>query len=65
MLRTAHLFRPASTPASRPTPGASLTESLASPRAGLTPAGCREGVARLRHGVVSFLIAPELLDTHR
>jgi len=38
---------------------------LASPRTGLAPAGCRELVARLRHGVVSFLTAPELLDAHR
>src|SRR5215212_9956627 len=40
--------RPASTPGSRPTPGAALPGTLASPRAGLPPAGCRELVARLR-----------------
>jgi hypothetical protein len=34
--------RPASTPGSRPTPGAALPGTLASPRTGLTPAGCRE-----------------------
>jgi hypothetical protein len=39
--------RPASTPGSRPTPGAALPGTLASPRAGLPPAGCRELVARL------------------
>jgi len=65
MLRTAHLLHPASTPTSRPTPGAILPGTLASPRTGLAPAGCRELVARLRHGVVSFLTAPELLDAHR
>jgi hypothetical protein len=65
MLRTAHLLCPASTPTSRPTSGASLPGTLASPRTGLAPAGCRELVARLRHGVVSFLTAPELLDAHR
>jgi len=65
MLRTAHLLCPASTPASRPTSGASLPRTLASPRTGLAPAGCRELVARLRHEVVSFLTAPELLDAHR
>jgi hypothetical protein len=44
--------RPASTPGSRPTPGAALPGTLASPRAGLTPAGCRELVARLRRGAL-------------
>jgi len=61
-LRTAHLLGPASTPTSRSTPGAPLPGTLASPRTGLAPAGCRELVARLRHGLVSFSIAPELLD---
>jgi hypothetical protein len=42
MLRTGHLIRPASTPTSRPTPGASLPGTLASPRTGLSPAGSRE-----------------------
>jgi len=41
---------PASTPGSRPMPGVLLPGTLASPRAGLTPAGCRELVARLRRG---------------
>ena len=49
MLRTGQLLHPASTPASRPKPGASLPGTLASPRTGLAPAGCRELVARLRH----------------
>ena len=49
MLRTGQLLHPASTPASQPTPGASLPGTLASPRTGLSPAGCRELVARLRH----------------
>ena len=62
MLRTGQLLHPASTPASRPTPGVSLPGTLASPRTGLAPAGSRELVARLRHEVVSFLTAPELLD---
>jgi hypothetical protein len=48
-LRTEQLLHPASTPASRPDPGASLPGTLASPRTGLTPAGCRELGARLRH----------------
>src|SRR5215211_3998262 len=38
----------ASTPGSRPTPGVLLPRTLASPRTGLTPAGCHELVARLR-----------------
>ena len=46
--------RPASTPGSRPTPGAALPGTLASPRTGLTPAGCRELVARLRRGAPPF-----------
>jgi hypothetical protein len=46
--------RPASTPGSRPTPGAALPGTLASPRAGLPPAGCRELVARLRRGAPPF-----------
>src|SRR5829696_6150806 len=44
--------RPASTPGSRPTPGAALPGTLASPRTGLTPAGYRELVARLRRGAL-------------
>ena len=43
------LRRSASTTASLPPPGAVLPGTLASPRTGLTPAGCRELVARLRH----------------
>src|SRR5215213_8198254 len=46
--------RPASTPGSRPTPGAALPGTLASPRAGLPPAGCHELVARLRRGAPPF-----------
>ncbi len=65
MLRTAHLLHPASTPTSRSTPGASLPGTLASPRVGLSPTSCRELVARLRHGVVSFHTASELLDAHQ
>src|SRR5215218_1535011 len=42
----------ASTPGSRPTPGVLLPGTLASPRAGLTPTGCRELVARLRRGAL-------------
>src|SRR6266536_4398383 len=56
MLRTGQLLAPlqglcrsASTAGSHPTPGAVLPGTLASPRTGLTPAGCRELVARLRH----------------
>ena len=56
MLRTGQSLAPsqglccsASTTASRPSPGAVLPRTLASPRTGLTPAGCRELVARLRH----------------
>src|SRR5207247_111218 len=36
---------PASTPGSHPTPGVLLPGTPASPRTGLTPAGCRELVA--------------------
>ena len=49
MLRTGHLLHPASTQASRPEPGASLPGTLASPQAGLAPAGYRELDVRLRH----------------
>src|SRR4029453_13514753 len=42
----------ASTPGSRPTPGVLLPRTLASPRTGLAPAGCRELVARLRRGAL-------------
>jgi hypothetical protein len=57
--------RPASTPGSRPTPGAALPGTLASPRAGLPPAGCRELVARLhRRFLLSVSSAPKLLDAH-
>src|SRR5437773_7216561 len=38
----------ASTPGSHPTPGVLLPGTLASPRTGLAPAGCRALVARLR-----------------
>jgi len=65
MLRTVYLLHPASTQTSRSKPGASLPGTLASPRTGLTPAGSHELFARLRHGVVSFLTASELLDAHQ
>src|SRR5277367_647093 len=58
MLRTAKLLHPASDPAFRPTPGASLPGTLASPRTGLAPAGRRELLARLRHGCSFALMAP-------
>src|SRR5215211_7335364 len=48
--------RPASTPGSRPTPGAALPGTLASPQAGLPPAGCRELVARLRRRALLSLV---------
>src|SRR5436189_914275 len=55
----------ASTPGSHPTPGVLLPGTLASPRTGLTPAGCRELVARLRRAaLLSVVSAPELLDAH-
>src|SRR5919204_693007 len=61
MLRTGRLPAPhrgrsssASTPGSRPTPGVLLPGTLASPRTGLTPAGCRELIARLRRGAPPF-----------
>jgi hypothetical protein len=57
-----HFLHPAPTPASRPTPGVSLPRTLASPR----PDSHRQAdVARLRHEVVPFLTAPELLDAHQ
>jgi hypothetical protein len=49
-------------PGSHPRPGAALPRTLASPRTGLTPAGCRELVARLRHDAILSVMAPELLD---
>src|ERR1700756_5610933 len=48
MLRTGQSLHPASHPASRRRTGASLLGTLASPRTGLTPAGCPELVDRLR-----------------
>jgi len=42
----------ASTPGSHPTPGVLLPGTLASPRTGLAPAGCRELVARLRRSAL-------------
>src|SRR5215218_10909526 len=51
--------RPASTPGSRPTPGVLLPGTLASPRTGLPPAGCRELGARLpRRSLLSSLRRP-------
>ena len=50
-------------PGSHPASGAALPRTLASPRTGLTPAGCRELVARLRHNAILSVMAPELLDT--
>ena len=71
MLRTGRLPAPhrgrsssASTPGSRPTPGVLLPGTLASPRAGLTPAGCRELGARLHPRSSFHHSAPELLDAH-
>jgi hypothetical protein len=54
----------ASTPGSRPTPGVLLPGTLASPRTGLTPAGCRELGARLHPRSSFHHSAPELLDAH-
>ena len=48
--------RPASTPGSHPTPGAALPGTLASPRTGLAPAGCRELVARLRRAALLSVV---------
>src|SRR5664280_562238 len=64
MLRTGHLLRPASNPASRPRTGASLPGTLASPRTGPPPAGCPQLVAWLRHHNMDLLVvmAPKLLD---
>ena len=68
MLRTGQLLAPsqgrrcsASTAGSRPPPGAALPGTLASPRTGLTPAGCHELLARLRRPP-PFSLTPELLD---
>ena len=64
MLRTGQLLHPASNPASRPRTGASLPGTMASPRTGLTPAGCPQLVAWLRHHNINLLVvmAPKLLD---
>ena len=55
----------ASTAGLSPDAGSQLPRTLASPRTGLAPVGCRELVARLRH-VPPFgeIRAPELLDAH-
>src|SRR5215207_1783900 len=55
--------RPASTPGSRPTPGAALPGTLASPQAGLPPASCRELALGYAINLPS-VSAPELLDAH-
>src|SRR5215216_2762644 len=55
--------RPASTPGSRPTPGAALPGTLASPQAGHPPAGCRELALGYTINLPS-ISAPELLDAH-
>src|SRR5215204_5074367 len=55
--------RPASTSGSRPTPGAALPGTLASPRTGLAPAGCRELALGYPINLPSAS-APELLDAH-
>src|SRR5262245_6234200 len=62
MLRTGQLLSPsqgrrcsASTRGSHPPPGTALPGTPASPRAGLTPAGCHELVARLRRPPPPFL----------
>src|ERR1017187_6202959 len=60
MLRTGHLLHPASTPASRPTAGASLPGTLASPRTGLSPAGSRELSLSSSPENSSSLDSPEL-----
>ena len=64
MLRTGQLLGPAPHPASRPRTGASLPGTLASPRTGLTPAGCPQLVGWLRHHNMNLLVvmAPNLLD---
>ena len=61
-LRTGQLIHPASHPASRRRTEASLPGTLASPRTGLTPAGCPELADQLRHDLRSFpVMAPDLL----
>src|SRR3954451_12951876 len=62
MLRTGQLLGPAPNPASRPRTGPPLPGTLASPRAGLAPAGCPQLVARLRHNNLLVVMAPKLLD---
>jgi hypothetical protein len=65
MLRTGQLLHPASHPASQPRTEASLPRTLASPRTGLTPAGCLELHARLHHHNLLVVTAPELLGAPR
>jgi hypothetical protein len=64
MLRTGQLLDPAPHPASRPRTGASLPGTLASPRTGLSPAGCPQLGDWLRHHNINLLVvmAPNLLD---
>src|SRR5437660_9725546 len=62
MLPTGQLLGPAPNPASQPRTGAPLPGTLASPRAGLAPAGCPQLVARLRHNNLLVVMAPKLLD---
>lgn len=62
MLRIDQLFRPASHEASRQRTGASLPETLAPPRTGLSPVGSPQLVAWLRHDHLLLLMTPRLLD---
>ena len=64
MLRTGQSLGPAPNPASRPRTGASLPGTLASPRTGLTPAGCPQHVDWLRHHSMNLpvVMTPNLLD---
>src|ERR1035437_995617 len=62
---TGHSLHPASTPASRPTPVASLPGTWASPRTGLSPAAARELSVSSSPENSSSLNAPELLDARQ
>jgi len=48
-----------------PVAGSQLPGTLASPRAGLAPAGCPQLVARLHHVDLLVFMAPKLLDALR
>src|SRR5271155_2463739 len=64
MLRTGQSIHPASNPASRQRTGASLPGTLASPRTGLSPAGCAELVKQIPNLPFLLIERRSVLSAH-